>query len=145
VGAEAPVAELSIYETARADADFATLTAALDLTGLNETLNGTEIYTVFAPTEDAFAALPEGTLDALLNDTAALSDVLLYHVVSGEYRAADLAALEQLETVLGADVAISWDAENETLMVDNATVTVADIECSNGVIHAIDGVLIPPL
>jgi transforming growth factor-beta-induced protein len=143
VGGEAPVTELSIYETAQSDADFATLTAALDLTGLNETLNGTEVFTVFAPTEDAFAALPEGTLDGLLNDTAALADVLQYHVVSGEYRAGDLANITELGTVLGENVTISQDAGNATLMVDNATVVIADIECSNGVIHAIDGVLIP--
>jgi PKD repeat protein len=144
VGAAGPVEGRSIYETAAADGNFTTLVAALDLTGLNMPLNETGTYTVFAPTDDAFDALPEGVLAALTNDTAALTDLLSYHVADGEFMAADLANLTELETLLGENVTITSDAANGTLMIDNATVTIADIECTNGVIHAIDAVLIPP-
>jgi uncharacterized surface protein with fasciclin (FAS1) repeats len=138
---EVPPEEMSIYETAAADEDLATLVTALQMTGLDETLNGTEIFTLFAPTDEAFAGLPEGALDALLNDTAALNDVLLHHVAGGEYWAADLAGLEALEMLSGESVAILWDETNETLMIDDAMVTVSDVGCTNGVIHVIDGVL----
>jgi PKD repeat protein len=144
VGAAAPPEPaLSIYETAAAEGNFTTLVAALDLTDLNTTFNETGPYTVFAPTDDAFDALPEGVLAGLMNDTAALADVLSYHAADGEYMAADLANLTELETLLGENVTITSDAANGTLMVDNATVIIADIECSNGIIHAIDAVLVP--
>jgi PGF-CTERM protein len=133
---------LNIVETAAADGNFTTLVTALELTGLNETLSGTGPFTVFAPTDAAFDALPAGVLDALLADLPELERVLLYHVLSGEYMAADLIPLPSIETVLGEDVNLSWDGTN--LTVNDALVTVADVECTNGVIHVIDAVLIPP-
>lgn len=141
---EAAPEEMSIFGTVAADESLSTLTTALEMTGLNETLNGTEIFTLFAPTDDAFAALPEGALDALLNDTAALNDILLHHVAGGEYLAADLTGLEALEMLSGKSVTILWDEANETLMIDDARVTVSDVGCTNGVIHVIDSVLQMP-
>ncbi|TAJ44159.1 fasciclin domain-containing protein [Methanofollis fontis] len=135
---------MSIYETAVADGNFTSLVGALDLTGLNATLHEPGTYTVFAPTDDAFASLPDDLLDALLNDTAALTDVLLYHVAGESYMAEDLTAMDKLQTLLGPTVSITWDDANATLMVNDATVIIADMECTNGVIHAVDTVLIPP-
>jgi PGF-CTERM protein len=132
---------LNIVETAAADGNFTTLVTALELTGLNETLSGTGPFTVFAPTDGAFDALPEGVLDALLADLPELERVLLFHVLGGDYMAADLIPLPSIETVLGENVTLSWDGTN--LTVNDALVTVADVECTNGVIHVIDGVLIP--
>jgi PKD repeat protein len=145
VGAPMPLGPaLSIYETAAAEGKFTTLVTTLDLTGLNATFNETGAYTVFAPTDDAFEALPEGVLAGLVNDTAALSDVLSYHAADGEYMAADLADLTELRMLLGENVTITRDAANGTLMVNDARVISADVECTNGVIHAIDAVLLPP-
>jgi PKD repeat protein len=135
---------MSIYETAAADGNFTMLVTALDLTGLNATLDAPGTYTVFAPTDEAIATLPPELLDPMLNDTAALTVILLYHVAGETYRAADLIPLDEVETLLGPTVAITWDEANQTLMVNDATVIVADIECSNGVIHAIDLPLFPP-
>ncbi|NVO66205.1 fasciclin domain-containing protein [Methanofollis tationis] len=138
---EAAPEEMSIFQTAAADESLSTLVTALEMTGLDETLNGTEIFTLFAPTDEAFAALPEGALDALLDDTEALNDILLHHAAGGEYWAADLIGLEALEMLSGKSVRILWDEANETLMIDDALVTVSDVGCTNGVIHVIDGVL----
>ncbi|NVO66798.1 PKD domain-containing protein [Methanofollis tationis] len=135
---------MSIYETAATDGNFTMLVTALDLTGLNATLDAPGTYTVFAPTDEAIATLPPDLLDAMLNDTVALTGILLYHVAGETYRAADLIPLDEVETLLGPTVAITWDEANQTLMVNDATVIVADIECSNGVIHAIDLPLFPP-
>jgi len=140
-----PPEETSIYQTVAADENLTTLATALQMTGLDVVLNDTEeIFTLFAPTEDAFAALPEGTLEALLNDTAALTDVLLYHAADGAYMAADLQEMEALEMLAGENVTIVWDEMNETLMIDDALVVRPDVTCSNGVIHVIDAVLQPP-
>jgi uncharacterized surface protein with fasciclin (FAS1) repeats len=140
---EAPAeGEADIVDTAVAAGDFTTLATALEAAGLVETLKGEGPYTVFAPTDAAFEALPAGTLDGLLADPEALADVLLYHVVEGEVLAADVAGLTSATTVEGQDVTITVEGEN--VMINDAMVTMTDIMTSNGVIHVIDAVLIPP-
>ncbi len=139
--APAAQAEKTIVDIAVEDGRFTTLVTALQAVELVETLQGEGPFTVFAPTDDAFAALPEGTLDSLLADKAALTDVLLYHVVSGQVMAADVVNLTSADTVLGQPASISFDGE--TVKVDDANVIITDIEGSNGVIHVIDSVLIP--
>lgn len=135
-------AEADLVETAVADGRFSTLATALEAAGLVETLQGEGPFTVFAPTDEAFAALPEGTLEELLANPEALSEVLLYHVVPGEVLAADVAGLTSADTVLGQPLSIS--VEGETVRVGAATVTETDIQAANGVIHVIDTVLLPP-
>lgn len=133
-----------IVDTAVAAGSFNTLVTAVQAAGLTETLKSEGPFTVFAPTDDAFAALPEGTIDALLADpTGALTDVLLYHVVAGKVMAADVVGLdgEMVTTVGGGDLTIS--VTDNGVMVNNATVVTTDIETSNGVIHVIDTVLVP--
>jgi len=132
-----------IVDTAVAAADFTTLVAAVQAAGLVETLKGEGPFTVFAPTDAAFAALPDGTVDALLADTDALTEVLLYHVVPGRVLAADVVGLTSATTAGGDDLAIS--VSGSTVMLnDGATVVATDVEASNGVIHVIDSVLLPP-
>ncbi len=131
-----------IVDTAVADGRFTTLVTALVATGLVDTLKGEGPFTVFAPTDEAFAKLPEGTLDDLLANTEALSDVLLYHVVPGQVMAADVVSVESVDTVLGQPLPISVDGD--TVKVGEATVTATNIETGNGVIHVIDTVLVPP-
>jgi uncharacterized surface protein with fasciclin (FAS1) repeats len=130
-----------IVEVATEAGDFTTLLTAAEAAGLVETLQGEGPFTVFAPTDDAFAALPEGTLDGLLADTEALSQVLLYHVVAGEVRAADVVELESATSVQGEDIAITVDGSS--IMVNEANVVATDIEAANGVIHVIDQVILP--
>lgn len=139
----APVqqAEGTIVDIAVADGRFTTLVTALQAAELVDTLNGEGPFTVFAPTDEAFAALPAGTLDSLLADPAALTDVLLYHVVPGKVMAAEVVTLESADTALGASVSIS--VEGSTVKVNDAQVIIPDIEGSNGVIHVIDQVLVP--
>ena len=134
--------EMSIIETAEATDGFSTLVAAVEAAGLSETLDGEGPFTVFAPTDDAFAALPEGTVEGLLEDPDALSNILLYHVVPGEVTAEQVTTLESATTAQGADVAISL--EGDSVFVDDAQVIMTDIATSNGVIHVIDAVLMPP-
>jgi uncharacterized surface protein with fasciclin (FAS1) repeats len=134
--------EMSIIETAEATDGFSTLVAAVEAAGLRETLDGEGPFTVFAPTDDAFAALPEGTVEGLLEDPDALSNILLYHVVPGEVTAEQVTTLESATTAQGADVAISL--EGDSVFVDDAQVIMTDIATSNGVIHVIDAVLMPP-
>jgi transforming growth factor-beta-induced protein len=133
-----------IVDTAVADGRFTTLVAAVQAAELVETLKGEGPFTVFAPTDDAFAALPEGTLDSLLlpENKQTLTDILLYHVVSGKVMAADVTAMTSAATVLGKDVAIKVDMGN--VYINEAKVIITDIETSNGVIHVIDAVLLPP-
>jgi transforming growth factor-beta-induced protein len=135
------VPQLDIVETAVADGRFTTLAAALTAADLIGTLKGEGPFTVFAPTDDAFAALPAGTVEALLNDIPALTDILLYHVVSGKVMAEDVVTLESAETVLGQSVTIR--VENGNVYINNAQVIITDIETYNGVIHVIDTVLLP--
>jgi uncharacterized surface protein with fasciclin (FAS1) repeats len=133
-----------IVDTAVADGRFTTLVAAVQAAELVDTLKGEGPFTVFAPTDDAFAALPEGTLDSLLlpENKQALTDILLYHVVSGKVMAADVTALTSATTVLGKDVTVKADMGN--VYINEAKVIITDIETSNGVIHVIDAVLLPP-
>lgn len=131
----------SIVDVAAAAGTFETLLAAAAAAGLVETLDGEGPFTVFAPTDEAFAALPEGTVESLLADPDALAEILLYHVVAGEVRAAQVVEMDEAETVQGETLEIM--AHNGTVMVNNATVVAADVEASNGVIHVIDTVLLP--
>lgn len=130
-----------IVEIAAADERFETLVTAVKAAGLVDTLKGEGPYTVFAPTDEAFAKLPDGTVAGLLEDTEQLKNVLLYHVVPGRVKAGDVRELSSAKTVLGRPVHI--DATNGRVMIDEAQVIIADIEASNGVIHVIDSVLIP--
>ena len=132
----------SIVDIAVADGRFETLVAALQAAELVETLSGEGPFTVFAPTDDAFAKLPEGTVEALLEDIPALTDILLYHVVSGEVLAADVVELESAETVLGESVSIR--VEDGNVYINDSMVIITDIMADNGVIHVIDTVLLPP-
>ena len=147
---EEPVAEEaeetmapSIAEIAVEDGRFTTLVAALDAAGLVETLSGEGSFTVFAPTDDAFAALPEGTVEALLADIPALTDILLYHVVDGTVMSEAALTLDgkDVETLSGASFTVS--VQDGNLYINDAQVIIADIEASNGVIHVIDAVLLP--
>ena len=122
--------------------DFSTLLSAVQAAGLVETLSGGGPYTVFAPTNAAFAKVPADQLNALLNDPEQLKAVLLYHVVPGKVMAADVVNLTTADTVNGA--AINIAASGGTVTINDATVTQTDIEASNGVIHVIDSVLLPP-
>lgn len=141
MASEAPMAG-DIIEVASTTDGFATLTAAVTAAGLVETLQGEGPFTVFAPTDDAFAALPAGVLDALLlpENKDALTKILTYHVVSGKVMAADVTDGD-VPTVEGQTVALST-ADGVT--VNGAKVIQADVETSNGVIHAIDAVILPP-
>ena len=125
-------------------AGFSTLATALTEAGLVDTLKGDGPFTVFAPTDEAFAALPAGTLDALLADIPALTDVLLYHVVSGSVPAADVVGLDAATTIQGADVSIEV-IDGGVVLNGTANVTTTDVFASNGVIHVIDSVLLPPM
>ena len=132
----------TIVDIAVADGRFETLVAAVQAAGLVDTLQGEGPFTVFAPTDDAFSALPEGTVAALLEDIPTLTAILLYHVVAGDVRAADVVALESAVTVQGEPVSISVDGDS--VRINDALVVITDIEASNGVIHVIDAVLLPP-
>jgi uncharacterized surface protein with fasciclin (FAS1) repeats len=135
----------TIVDAAVGNGNFTTLVAALQATGLDSTLADTEgSFTVFAPTDDAFALLGQDTINALLADTDKLSDILTYHVISGEVNAASAIGLAgtTVEMVNGDALALSLDGMN--LLVNTATVTTADIQTDNGIIHVIDAVLLPP-
>ena len=133
--------KMDIVDTAVADGRFTTLVAAVEAAGLVDALKGEGPLTVFAPTDDAFAALPEGTVEALLADIPALSDILLYHVVEGKVMAADVVELSNAMTLQGQYVDIA--VEGDKVMIDGAQVIITDIEASNGVIHVIDAVILP--
>jgi uncharacterized surface protein with fasciclin (FAS1) repeats len=142
--ASAYAADKDIVDTAVAAGQFKTLAAALTAAGLVHTLKGPGPFTVFAPTDGAFAKLPAGTLDTLLKpeSKAKLTAILTYHVVAGKVMAADVVKLKQAKTINGAMDAVKVDGG--TVMINNAKVTTADIAASNGVIHVIDTVLLPP-
>jgi uncharacterized surface protein with fasciclin (FAS1) repeats len=140
VDARAADAPKDIVDTAVAAGSFNTLATALKAAGLVETLKGPGPFTVFAPTDEAFAKLPAGALDGLLKDKAKLTAVLTYHVVSGKVMAADAAKLTSAKTVQGQSLKI--DASSG-VKVDGAKVVKADVLASNGVIHVIDAVVMP--
>lgn len=139
----APAREASadIVETAKGAGSFNTLAKAIEAAGLTETLKGEGPFTVFAPTDEAFAKLPNGTLDSLLQDREKLATILKYHVVPGEVSSSQ--AMEISEANTAADKSLPISKASGKLMVGNATVTKADIPASNGVIHVIDTVLLP--
>ena len=139
--ADEPATGTTIADLASSREDLSTLVTALSAAGLVETMSGEGPFTVFAPTNAAFDALPEGTLDALLADPEALGNVLKYHVVSGAVTSDQVVALTSADTLAGKPVAV--DA-SEGVKVGGATVVEADIQASNGVIHVIDAVMLPP-
>lgn len=141
VMAEAAMAD--IVDTAVAAGSFNTLVAAVQAAGLVDALKGEGPFTVFAPTDDAFAKLPQATIDALLADpTGDLTQILLYHVVPGKVMAADLSDGLEATTLQGG--AVTFKLSDSGAMVNDANIIVTDIETSNGVIHVIDSVLLPP-
>jgi uncharacterized surface protein with fasciclin (FAS1) repeats len=131
-----------IVDTAVEAGTFNTLVAAVTAAGLVDTLKGEGPFTVFAPTDDAFAALPEGTVEGLLNDIPALTKILTYHVVPGKVMSGDLTNGMEAATVEGSTVTIMTEGG---VTVNGANVTAADIETSNGVIHVIDAVILPAM
>jgi len=134
---------MNIVETAVAAGSFNTLVAAVKAAGLVETLSGEGPFTVFAPTDEAFAQIPADQLNALLADKEALTAVLTYHVVAGKVMAEDVVKLSSATTVNGQDVDIKvWDG---AVMIDDAQVTTADIDTTNGVIHVINKVILPDM
>jgi uncharacterized surface protein with fasciclin (FAS1) repeats len=143
-GMNARAAEKDIVDTAVAAGQFKTLASALDAAGLVDTLKGEGPFTVFAPTDEAFAKLPDGTLEDLLKpeNKDQLVAILTYHVVPGKVMAADVVKLDEAKTVNGKMVNIK--VKGDTAMVNKAKVTKADIAASNGVIHVIDTVILPP-
>ncbi len=134
--------EKDVVQTAVAAGKFKTLAAALKEAGLVETLKGKGPFTVFAPTDEAFAKLPEGTVEALLKDRARLTAVLTYHVVPGKVMAADAVKVTSARTVQGQALKVA--AGGGAVMINNARVVQPDVAASNGVIHVIDTVLLPP-
>ena len=141
--APAPAADSTIVETAVAAGNFKTLVAAVEAAGLVETLNGKGPFTVFAPTDEAFAKLPKGTLESLLKpeNKAKLAAILTYHVVPGSVKAADVVKLKSATSVQGQRIDVKVAGKDVT--VDGAKVVATDVACSNGVIHVIDTVILP--
>lgn len=139
ISASFSVQAKDIVETAVSAGNFKTLAAALSAAGLVDTLKGPGPFTVFAPTDAAFAKLPPGTVDALLKDKAKLSAILTYHVVPGKVMAADVKA-GMVKSVQGSEIKVTT---NNGVMVDGAKVTATDIVADNGVIHVIDTVILP--
>jgi uncharacterized surface protein with fasciclin (FAS1) repeats len=129
-----------VVDTAVNAGSFGTLVSAIKAAGLVETLKGAGPFTVFAPTDEAFAKLPNGTVEGLLNDLPKLKKILTYHVVPGKVMAADVVKLKSAKTVEGSDVKI--DASNG-VKVNDSTVTTPDVAADNGVIHIVDTVLLP--
>ena len=139
LGAAFSVQAKDIVDTAVAAGNFKTLATALTAAGLVDTLKGKGPFTVFAPTDAAFAKIPKADLDALLKDKAKLTAVLTYHVVAGKVMAADVKA-GKVKTVQGSELTVSTTGG---VMVDKAKVTTTDIVANNGVIHVIDSVIMP--
>lgn len=142
VRSSTPAPTLDIVETAVAAGDFNTLVAAVQAAGLVDALKGDGPFTVFAPNDDAFSALPEGTIEALLADKETLTSILTYHVVPGAVKAEQVVTIDAAETLNGQSVTITLTSDGK-VMIDNATVLVTDIVCSNGIIHVIDAVILP--
>ena len=135
-------AKNDIVQTAISAGTFTTLATALTEAGLVDALKGDGPFTVFAPTDDAFKKLPKGALDNLLKDKEALKNVLLYHVVSGNVSSKDVVKLDKATTLNGSDIKIK--TVDGKVMINNSQVTTADVQASNGIIHVIDTVLLPP-
>ena len=143
VGGANMVASKNIVENAAGSSDHTTLVAAVKAAGLAETLSGTGPFTVFAPTNEAFDKLPKGTVESLLKPEmkADLTSVLTFHVVPGTFKAADLKDGQKLKTVQGKELTVS--VKDGKVMINGATVTIADVVSSNGVTHVVDAVLLP--
>jgi uncharacterized surface protein with fasciclin (FAS1) repeats len=132
-----------IVDVAVSAGSFNTLAAALEAAGLVDALKGEGPFTVFAPTDEAFAKLPDGTVEALLADKEKLTEILTYHVVAGKVTAEQVVELDRATTLNGQDVRIR--VESGSVMVNDATVIKADVMASNGVIHVIDTVILPQM
>lgn len=143
VGGAAMYEDKNIVENAVNSADHTTLVAAVQAAGLVETLSGDGPFTVFAPTNEAFAKLPKGTVEDLLKpeNKEKLVAILTYHVVPGKVMAADVVKVKEAKTVQGGKVKVT--VKDDEVMIDKAKVVKTDVECSNGVIHVIDSVLLP--
>lgn len=141
LGAGAQDGKKDIVDTAVAAGNFKTLAKALQAAGLVDTLKGKGPFTVFAPTDEAFAKLPAGALEGLLKDKEKLTAVLTYHVVPGKVMAADVVKLTEAKTVQGKSVQIT--AKDGSVMINKAKVIKADVSAGNGVIHVVDSVLLP--
>jgi transforming growth factor-beta-induced protein len=141
--AETAQASSNILETAAAAGSFKTLAAAINAAGLAETLSGPGPFTVFAPTDDAFAKLPPGTVEGLLKpeNKEKLVSILTYHVVSGNLMAKDVISSAKLKSIQGQELTVR--VEGSAVSIDGASVTKTDITASNGVIHVIDSVVLP--
>jgi len=137
-------ADKNIVELAASQENLSTLVQAVQAAGLVDVLKGDGPFTVFAPTNEAFAALPEGTLETLLKpeNIKTLKSILTYHVIGSKVMSSDLSDGASAGTVEGSDVNVSIDGN--TVMIENATVTTPDVEASNGVVHIIDKVILPP-
>ncbi len=140
-GDHAKAASATIVDTAVSAGSFNTLVAAVKAAGLVETLQSAGPFTVFAPTDEAFAKLPEGTVEGLLANPEQLKQILLYHVVAGKVSSTQVVSLDRATTVQGSDVTIK--VVGGQVMINDAKVIQADVETSNGVIHVIDTVIIP--
>ena len=143
IGCEETAQQKDVVDTAVGAGDFTTLVTAIKAAGLVETLKGKGPFTVFAPTDEAFAKLPAGTVENLLKpeNKQKLASILTYHVVPGKVMASEVVKLADAKTVNGQSLTIT--VEGEMVMVDSAKVVKTDIECSNGVIHVIDAVVLP--
>ena len=131
-----------IVDTAVENGNFKTLVKALTAADLVDTLKGPGPFTVFAPNDDAFAKVDPTTLSKLIADVPNLTKVLLFHVVSGEHLAADVVGMTKLASVEKSNLTVK--VKGSTVQIENATIALTDIKCSNGVIHVIDTVMIPP-
>jgi uncharacterized surface protein with fasciclin (FAS1) repeats len=142
---ETPTTTGTIVDVAASNDSFDTLVAAVQAAGLVETLSGEGPFTVFAPTDEAFEALPEGTVENLLlpENRDQLRTILTYHVVPGRVMAADVVGLTSAATVQGEEIGVMVN-DGTVMLNDAATVTATDIEASNGIIHVIDSVIMPP-
>lgn len=138
---ETKPASLDLVATMVSAGNFKTLSGVLEKAGLTETLKGAGPFTIFAPTDDAFAALPEGELDKLLADPVKLKQLLLYHVVPGKVLASELSAMTSIKTMQGQELEVTVDGSD--ILVDDALIIGTDLQASNGVIHSIDTVLLP--
>jgi len=141
MAATPPSKQMDVVDTAVAAGSFTTLAKALQVAGLVDALKGAGPFTVFAPTDEAFAKLPAGALQSLLDNPERLKQVLLYHVVSGRVLAKDVVKINSAKTLQGSSVSIQ--ANRSGVMIDGANVIKTDVLASNGVIHVIDSVIIP--
>ena len=132
-----------IVDTAKSNGSFNTLTGALQKTGLSKKLHSKGPFTVFAPSDSAFAKLPDAQKEKILNDSEKLPEILKYHVVEGIFPVSDLADKTSIKTVQGESLMIRSKDDGEVLVVDGALVTQPDIKCRNGMIHVIDFLLVP--